>query len=236
MSTKLVCHRGASLLAPENTFAAANLALDAGAHFIELDVRESADGVLYVMHDQTLDRTTDSSGPIQYKSSREIDSLDAGRWFAPEYEGQRVPRLDSYLDHLKSRGAGAYVEVKWCNAALCASLLRETGMLDNSFTFSHKEKMRNAMRAAAPDFRQVISLSMARNVSIARELFGADMIELEFHECSATVVDTARAHNLEIIGYTESDQASVFQTFCEAQLDYINHDHLDIALQVLGEN
>ncbi|NCF44910.1 MAG: glycerophosphodiester phosphodiesterase, partial [Proteobacteria bacterium] len=80
MSPRLVCHRGASLIAPENTFAAADVALDRGAHLIELDVRESADGVLYVMHDKTLDRTTDGTGPIQHRTAAEIDALDAGRW------------------------------------------------------------------------------------------------------------------------------------------------------------
>ena len=114
MSPRLVCHRGGSLIAPENTFAAADAALNMGAHLIELDVRESADGVLYVLHDQTLDRTTDGSGPIQHHTAAEIDALDAGRWFAPEFEGQRVPRLDAYLDYLSGRGAGAYVEIKWC--------------------------------------------------------------------------------------------------------------------------
>lgn len=232
---KLVCHRGASLVAPENTFAAADAALDRSAHLIELDVRESADGVLYVLHDQTLDRTTDGSGPIQYRTAKEIDALDAGRWFAPEFEGQRVPRLDAYLDHLKARGAGAYIEIKWCDAETCAAILRETGMTDCSFTFSFKPEMRRAMRAAAPDLRQMITLSLARNVSIARSLFGADLIEVEAHECAEGVITAARATGLEIMGYTESADPKIFRGYRNAGLDYINHDHLDVALAVLGE-
>lgn len=62
--TKIVAHRGANKFAPENTFAAADLALAQGADYIELDVRESADGVLYVHHDETLDRTTNGTGHI----------------------------------------------------------------------------------------------------------------------------------------------------------------------------
>lgn len=233
MSPQLVCHRGASLIAPENTLAAADAALDRGAHLIELDVRESADGVLYVLHDQTLDRTTDGAGPIQYHSAAEIDALDAGRWFAPEFEGQRVPRLDAYLDHLRSRGAGAYVEIKWCNADACAAILRETGMVEASFTFSFKAEMRAAMRAAAPELRQMITLSLARNVSVARSLFGADLIEIEAAECQPAVVEAARAAGLGIMGYTQSDDPAIFRRFAEAGLDYINHDHLDVALRVL---
>lgn len=235
MTPKLVCHRGASLIAPENTFAAADAALDHGAHMIELDVRESADGVLYVLHDQTLDRTTDGHGPVQYRTSREVDALDAGRWFAPAFEGQRVPRLDAYLDHLKSRGAGAYVEVKWCDAERCAAILHDTGMTEASFTFSFKPEMRVAMRVAAPDLRQMITLSLARNVSVARSHFAADLIEIEAAECTNGVIAAARAAGLEIMGYTESADAQVFRTFRDAGLDYVNFDHLDVALKVMGE-
>lgn len=235
MTPRLVCHRGASLIAPENTFAAADAALDQGAHMIELDVRESADGVLYVLHDQTLDRTTDGTGPIQYRSSAEIDVLDAGRWFGPEFEGQRVPRLDAYLDHLRARGAGAYVEIKWCNSETCAAILRETGMMKTSFTFSFKPEMRVGMRQAAPDLRQMITLSLARNVSVARSLFGADLIEIEAAECQPSVIEAARAAGLEIMGYTESDDPAIFRRYVVAGLDYINHDHLDVALPVLED-
>ena len=233
MSPRLVCHRGASLIAPENTFAAADVALDRGAHLIELDVRESADGVLYVMHDQTLDRTTDGTGPIQHRTSAEIDALDAGRWFAPEFEGQRVPRLDAYLDHLRSRSAGAYVEIKWCNADTCAAILRETGIIESCFSFSFKPEMRTAMRETAPDLRQMITLSIARNVSVARSLYRADLIEIEAPECQSSVIAAARAVGLEIMGYTESNDPAIFLRYVEAGLDYINHDYLDVALSVL---
>jgi len=231
MPPKLVCHRGASLIAPENTFAAADAALDQGAHLIELDVRESADGVLYVLHDQTLDRTTDGTGPIQYRTSAEIDALDAGRWFAPEFEGQRVPRLESYLDHLHARGAGAYVEIKWCDADKCAAILRDTGMIEAAFTFSFKPEMRDAMRKAAPDMRHMITLSIARNVSVARSIYGADLIE----ECTEGVVAAARAAGMEIMGYTESDDPKIFRCYDKMGLDYINHDHLEVARRVLGD-
>jgi glycerophosphoryl diester phosphodiesterase len=236
MNARLVSHRGASLIAPENTFASADAALDRGAHMIELDVRESADGVLYVLHDQTLDRTTDGSGPIQHHSAAQIDALDAGRWFGPDFEGQRVPRLDAYLDHLRSRGAGAYVEIKWCDAARCASILRDTGMTEACFSFSFKPEMRQAMRAAAPDLRQMITLSIARNVSVAKSLFGASLIEIEAAECQPAIIEAARTAGLEIMGYTESDDPQVFRRYRDAGLDYINHDHLDVALSVLEEH
>ena len=231
---KLVCHRGASLEAPENTFASADAALAKGAHIIEFDVRESADGVLYVMHDRRVDRTTDGCGPLEYLTSAEIDTLDAGRWFAPEFEGERVPRLDAFLAHLKDR-AGAYVEIKWCDAEKAAAIIREAGMIDACFTFSFKPEMRAAMRRAAPDMRHMITLSIARNMSVAHRYYGADMIEIEPAEFCPAVIAAARAAGLEIMGYYEGEDRNVFRAYAEAGLDYINHDHLDIALSVLND-
>lgn len=235
MTPKLVCHRGASLVAPENTFAAADAAIDRGAAMVELDVRESVDGVLYVLHDRNVDRTTDGSGPIEHMTGAQIDALDAGRWFAPEFEGQRVPRLDAYLDHLKSRGVGAYVEIKWCDPDKAAAIVRETGMAEDSFTFSFKPEMREGMRRAAPDMRHMITLSIARNISTARSIFGADLVEIEPGELSPGLVEAARAAGMEVMGYYEGRDAAVFRAYVRAGLDYINHDHIDIARAVLGE-
>lgn len=231
---QLVCHRGASLLAPENTFAAARRALELGADIIELDVRESADGVLYVMHDHTLERTTDGHGPIEYRTAAEIDALDAGRWFAPEFEGERVPRLDAYLEALRAHGAGAYVEVKWCSARRLAGVLHDTGMADRVFTFSFKPEMRAALLAEAPQVRRMITLSIARNVSVAREIHHADLIELEAAELQPAIVEAARAAGLGVMAYTQADDPALFARMCDLGLDFINHDHLQTCLGVLN--
>ncbi|MHA3915400.1 glycerophosphodiester phosphodiesterase [Halovulum sp. GXIMD14793] len=233
MKPHLVCHRGASLQAPENTFAAARAALDKGAHVIELDVRETADGGLYVLHDRTVDRTTDGSGAIELMTAAEVDALDAGRWFAPEFEGERIPRLDAYLDVLKSRNAGAYVEVKWCNPDRATAIIREAGMSEASFTFSFKPEMREGMRRAAPDMRHMITLSIARNVSVAASVYGASLVELTPAEMRPGVIEAAREAGMQVMVYYEGRDRAVFRRIADAGVDYINHDHLDIALSVL---
>ncbi|MDN3719068.1 glycerophosphodiester phosphodiesterase family protein [Roseibium salinum] len=102
----IVCHRGACLSAPENTLASLAGAIDMGAEVVEFDVRPSRDGVLYVMHDATVDRTTDGTGRFADMTSDEIDTLDAGSWFSPEFAGERVPRLNTFLD--ACRGGGSW--------------------------------------------------------------------------------------------------------------------------------
>lgn len=219
----MVCHRGACRLAPENTFASAEKALELGGAYIELDVRESADGVLYVMHDQTVDRTTNGSGAIARMSSAEIDTLDAGSWFDPRFAGERVPRLDAFLETLKGR-AGAYVELKWCDPARLARMIRDLGMARDIFWFSFKPEMRAAMRAAAPDMRAMITLDIARTPSLARPLFGAAMVEMEVEEATPAVLASCRKLGHETMIYYPGEDPAVFRRIAAAGVDYVNLD------------
>ena len=90
-------HRGASASAPENTLAAFRAAEAAGAAGIELDVHLSADGVPVVIHDETVDRTTDGHGPVAALTLCRLRQLDAGRWFAPAFAGEALPTLEEIL-------------------------------------------------------------------------------------------------------------------------------------------
>lgn len=92
-----VAHRGYSWVAPENTLAALAGAIRAGATHVEFDVRTTADGVPVVIHDRTVDRTTDGSGHVWDLKSDEIRALDAGSWFSPAFAGLRVPLLSEVL-------------------------------------------------------------------------------------------------------------------------------------------
>src|SRR4051794_8944298 len=96
-----VAHRGYSAVAPENTLPALAAGALAGATFVEFDVRTSADGVPVVIHDRTLDRTTNGTGPVWERTAAELTTLDAGSWFSPAYAGTRVPTLAQALDLLR---------------------------------------------------------------------------------------------------------------------------------------
>ncbi len=98
-----IAHRGASALAPENTMAAFAMAVELGADAIELDLHVSRDGELVVIHDHTLDRTTDGEGPVHTRSLQELKRLDAGRWFGESFAGQRIPTLAEVLDRFSGK-------------------------------------------------------------------------------------------------------------------------------------
>jgi glycerophosphoryl diester phosphodiesterase len=104
-----VAHRGYSAIAPENTLPALAAAVLAGATFVEFDVRTTADGVPMVIHDRTVDRTTDGRGAVWELTFDELRALDAGSWFSPAYAEARVPLLGEVLDLLRPHAAPADV-------------------------------------------------------------------------------------------------------------------------------
>jgi glycerophosphoryl diester phosphodiesterase len=110
----LVCgHRGASGHAPENTMAAFREALEAGADWIEFDVQLSADGEIIILHDSTLQRTTNlyqPRRPLEFTLAQ-LKELDAGSWFGPGFAGERIPTLDEVLEEFKGR-LGMNIEIK----------------------------------------------------------------------------------------------------------------------------
>ncbi|WP_166870625.1 glycerophosphodiester phosphodiesterase family protein [Salinibacterium sp. ZJ450] len=108
----IAAHRGDRSAAPENTLPALQAALDAGMSFVETDVQLSKDGVPVLMHDATVDRTTNGSGRVADLTLAELQTLDAGGWFAPEFAGVPVPTLDEYLALLVTTEAMAIIELK----------------------------------------------------------------------------------------------------------------------------
>src|SRR5947207_7411297 len=95
---KVIGHRGAAGLAPENTFAGFDLALEIGVDGIETDVRKTKDGKLVLFYGDRLDRTTNGIGVLQETTWQELQYLDAGSWFDDKYAGQRIPLLQEALN------------------------------------------------------------------------------------------------------------------------------------------
>jgi glycerophosphoryl diester phosphodiesterase len=106
-----IAHRGASGLAPENTLQAFSKALEIGVDGVELDVHGTADGELVVLHDRTLDRTTDRTGFVNEMALEKIREADAGAWFGTSSIGEKVPTLIESLDLIKA-SAITVLEVK----------------------------------------------------------------------------------------------------------------------------
>lgn len=109
---EIIAHRGYSARAPENTLAALEAALGAGADAVEFDVHTAACGTPVLFHDAMLSRTTNGVGPVRRRTLAQLKALDAGSWFSPDFAGERVPALAEALDALRGRAGRIYLEVK----------------------------------------------------------------------------------------------------------------------------
>lgn len=124
-----IAHRGASDYAPENTFLAFDLAVQMAIRHLELDVHETADGQAVVIHDNTLDRTTNGTGPVSNHSLAEIKKLDAGSWFHPRFANERIPALVEILERY-GRRVHLHIEIKGGSQEFCGRVI------DNILTHS----------------------------------------------------------------------------------------------------
>lgn len=148
----VIAHRGASSYAPENTFAAFDLALRMGVRHIELDVDATSDGHIVVIHDDTVDRTTDGSGPVTSHTMQTLQALDAGSWFGAEFAGERIPLFDEVLSRYKDR-VHIHTEIKGRSTYLSrqtADLVRQHGMVDQVTITSFQKARLEEIRAYAP--------------------------------------------------------------------------------------
>lgn len=109
---KLAAHRGAGKLAPENTLAAFRLGYTHGYRMVELDAKLSADGVAFLLHDATLDRTTNACGRADAFTWRELSQLDAGSWHSPTYAGEPLPTLATIARWSRAMGVAVNIEIK----------------------------------------------------------------------------------------------------------------------------
>jgi glycerophosphoryl diester phosphodiesterase len=110
----VIGHRGAAAYAPENTLEGIREAANRGARWVEFDAKLTGDGVVILMHDDTLDRTTSGHGPVAQATYREIGLLDAGSWFGAAWRGAQVPRLAEALALLLELDMQANIEIKPC--------------------------------------------------------------------------------------------------------------------------
>ncbi len=149
----VIAHRGASSYAPENTFAAFDLALTMGTRHLEFDIQMTRDGHLVVIHDDHVDRTSNGKGAVSEHTLAELQALDAGSWFDVKFSGERIPTLESLLDRYQGR-AHLHVEIKGKTQGLSertADAIRDHGWTqDVTMTSFQKSKLED-LRTYAPN-------------------------------------------------------------------------------------
>lgn len=145
-----IAHRGASGIAPENTIAAFNKAIEIGVDAVELDLHGTADGEIVVIHDASLDRTTDMSGQIKQTTLDSIKQADAGIWFDPQFSGEPIPTLTEALVCIADN-AISLIEIK--DASITASVVKivqDMNMLEQVVIISFNTTAIQTVRSLEP--------------------------------------------------------------------------------------
>ena len=209
-----IAHRGAGKLAPENTLAAFRLGASHGYRAFECDVKLSADGAPFLLHDATLERTTSSSGIGGEKSWAELSRLDAGRWHSAMYAGEPLPRLEAIANYCIANDFSLNLEIKPTPgdeiqtgrvvAATAAGLWIQQAHKPLLSSFST-----NALRAAkdaAPDLPRALLLDKlpADWFEVVQDLTCTAVIT-HFSLMDAAVIARLHAAGLRAVVYTVND-------------------------------
>ena len=229
---EIVAHRGANHLAPENTFAAAEICVDLGIDYVEIDVRTSRDGVLYVIHDSKLERTTDGTGLVAERDSSYTDSLDAGSWFSPRYTGEKVPRLDAFLERFRGR-IKVYFDVKDADLNKLVALVHKFEYTDNCFFWFSKDERAREFRSI--DNRIPLKMNAVDLDGLRRALdYNPQIIEYRLPNLTPDFVDFAQTHELKLMAHALGvGSESMYSQIIESAADMVNLDKADLMIELL---
>jgi glycerophosphoryl diester phosphodiesterase len=233
----ITAHRGASAVAPENTLAAFEAAIGAGADAIELDVRLSGDGAVVVFHDSDLLRMAGDPRKVVETSLAELRNLDVGRGFDPAFAGQRIATLAEALA-LIDRRAFTLIELKPDGhnaAALLTATLREIergGYEDAVMLASLSPDLVRAARAAAPQIPRALFANDALPGMARRTDF--DLLGLNHLRLDTAAVADARRHGYRLQVWTVNDPERMAR-YIDLGVDDISTDRPAVAVQVRAE-
>ena len=175
----IVAHRGAMSERPENTMAAFGRAVELGAGVVEVDVRSTRDGRLVVLHDATVDRTTDGHGRVSELELADVRALDAGSWFDEAFAGERVPTLEQVLRW----GAGrvdVLLDLKQSDPRFVAAVVAAVeahGDRDRVIVGVRSPEQAREFRRRLPDCRQLAFMASAELIE-AFDQAGCDVLRL----------------------------------------------------------
>ncbi len=235
-------HRGAPKYAPENTLASFQKALKMGAQALELDITLSRDGEIVVIHDDTLDRTTNGTGAIAALTLKEIKTYDAGSHFSAEFSGEKIPTLKEVFELV---GSKALINVELKNAgkrnaelvqkaaALVKSMKLEETIIFSSF---YSQNVRGIQKAipecpagllTLPGFIGKVEINLLGGIS-------PDLIHPHYSSLSAAFIQRQHAHLKRVHTYTVNDP-ELMRRLASWKVDGFFCDDLVLAQQTLAK-
>ena len=227
MTPLIFAHRGASADAPENTLAAFKLAEQRGADGVELDAKLSKDGKIVVIHDQTVDRTTDGHGKVGDLTFAELRRLDAGKWFGAPYAGERIPMLEEVLDVL---GGRVIVNIELTNyrspndplPELAARLVQRSGfenrVMISSFFPSNLKRFKRLLPQVPGGFLTVGGWPGHLEIALLGLAGAIDALHPHFSTVEPRLIEQTHRHGLKINVWTVND-VEIMKKYSDWEVD-----------------
>ncbi len=235
---RFVAHRG-GWLAPENTLASMRSAHAHGYRMVEIDVRLTGDGTLVLMHDDTVDRTTNGIGRVGGMTWGELARLDAGhatRDKLPQFVGEPIPGFEAIARYCLANGMAINIEIKPCpgreeetGSAVALDVLRLwRGAAVQPLISSFMEAALAAAREVAPDVpRALLQDTLTSDWPERVERLGCAAIDSNYSELTDTIVADAHRRGFRVACYTPNDPAVVGR-LVEWGVDCIITDAIDV--------
>jgi len=237
---RVFAHRGLSASYPENTILAFGKALDAGCEGIELDVQLSRDGELVVIHDETIDRTTDGKGKVRDFSIEELRRFDASGRFAGAYGFNSIPGLSEYFDLVKDRSVITNIELK--NSVFAypgiegklIAMVEDYGLADRVLysSFNHQSLLKCREISPRCEIAFIISSWLISAGSYCRQ-HGGNYINSRFSFLTKENMDELLINGVRAMAWTVDDPAEMKRLAGMGVDSLITNEPL-LALDVLG--
>ena len=214
---QVVAHRGNNRYAPENTLVSYEQALAAQAPIVEMDLHRSKDGVIVLLHDDTLERTTNGSGHVKDMTVAELKTLDAGLWKAPEYAGETIPTLQEIAELCKGRTIMMLDLKDPVRGDEIAAVLASTGIAEDQIIVAPwKADQAPDIKPYLPDAPMVLLHSKPPSAYTGDDAFFEDMkamgfsgFSLKWMHLPKTFVDAAHRHGMKVHTWTINDPEDI---------------------------
>lgn len=220
MSTKIFAHRGASMYTPENTMPAFDLAYQLGAEGIEIDIHLTKDRIPVLIHDETVNRTTNGVGYIKDFTFKQLQNLDAGSWFDKEFSDTTIISLEEFLIWSKPKPLELNIELKnnhidYKNLeSIVYEMLRHYQLIDRSIISTFSIKSLQRMQKLNLAIEKALLTSRGHRNLIKRSMdLGVHALHIEYGALKAKLVEQAHQENIALRAYTVNDPEHIKRCF-----------------------
>lgn len=240
---KILAHRGASAYAPENTMEAFRLAVEQQADGFEIDINLTKDGEIVVIHDDSIDRTSDGKGDITHYTLSELKKFNFNKGFEDQYATAGIPTLREVLELVKEHDLYLNIEVKDILSKMnlyaglgsaAAELVREYGLTENVIfsSFNHASMVR--LKEEYPEMRTaLLYIAGLYEGEKYAKLANADALHPVFFGVNRSNVEQAQAAGIQVNAWTVNEQEHI-RMMMDAGVDAIITDRPDVCFTMRG--